>query len=110
VVEKTGTVAFTPASKENQLRTGVASAAQAKTECSPLGSLTQWSKDFKIFGRVTQKTDIKTFNGKNGPGKVFSIIILGDDQDEINAKFFNDAVDTHFNSIEKGKCYIFHRG
>jgi hypothetical protein len=65
---------------------------------------------FKILGRITSKTGLKEFNGKNGPGKVFSIIILGQDGDRIKGNFFNDAADEHYEKLQKGNCYTFYKG
>jgi hypothetical protein len=56
------------------------------------------------------KSGLKEFNGKNGPGKVFSIIILGQDGDRIKGNFFNDAADAHYEKLQKGNCYTFYKG
>jgi hypothetical protein len=109
VVGKSGPSGGTPTfqSKENK---AISPASSVMKDCLPFSTLTTFNKDFKIFGRVTTKTDLKEFNGKNGPGKVFSITILGQDGDQISGKFFNDAVDEHYETLKKGNCYTFYKG
>jgi replication factor A1 len=64
-----------------------------------------------IKGRVTSKSQRRTFNNKSGvPGKVFSVDLLDKFGGEIRASFFNDAVDQYEDMLKTGQCYVFSRG
>lgn len=77
---------------------------------TPISALTTFTKDFKILARITKLFDVKTFNGRNGEGKVFNINVMDHNNDQISMKFFNDAVDEHHHKLEQGKCYVFQKG
>ena len=77
---------------------------------TPISGLTTFTKDFKILARIVKIFDIKTFNGRNGEGKVFNINVMDHNNDQISMKFFNDAVDEHHHKLEQGKVYVFQKG
>lgn len=53
---------------------------------------------------------MRTFRKGNGEGKVFHVGLLDADGGEIRASFFNEAVDTFFDKLQKGKCYTLSNG
>ena len=77
---------------------------------TPISALTTFTKDFKILARITRIFDVKTFNGRNGEGKVFNINVMDHNNDQISMKFFNDSVDEHHHKLEQGKVYVFQKG
>lgn len=67
-------------------------------------------RNWTIRGRVTMKSQIRTFTNDRGNGKVFSIDLLDKDGGEIKASFFNQSVDKFFDLVEAGKIYTFSKG
>ncbi len=61
VAGKSGTSGGTPSfqSKENK---AISPASSVIKDCLPFSTLTTFNTDFKIFVRVTSKTDLKKFN------------------------------------------------
>jgi len=76
----------------------------------PIAEISSYHSRWTIKARVTSKSLTRTFNGKGGPGKVFSIDLLDKLGGEIRASFFNQAVEKFENVLEVGKCFVFSRG
>ena len=55
-----------------------------------------------IRGRVTQKSNIRTWSNSRGEGRLFNIVIV-DESGEIRATAFNAEVDKFYNLIEVNK-------
>jgi len=55
-----------------------------------------------IRGRVTQKSNIRTWSNSRGEGKLFSINLM-DESAEIRATAFNQEVDKFYNLIDVNK-------
>jgi replication factor A1 len=72
-----------------------------------IGSITN---NWTIKARVTSKSDIKEWNNERSQGKLFKITVLDIYNDEIEAVFFNEAVDDWFDLIETSKVYSFSNG
>ena len=71
----------------------------------PIGELSPYQTKWMIKGRVTSKSQRRTFNNKSGqPGKVFSVDLLDKFGGEIRASFFNDAVDQYEDMLKTGQC------
>ena len=73
-----------------------------------LRQLTTFSNNFIILVRVTKKSEIKTFQGKNGngsQGKLFYFIVLDMDDNEMQCTCFNKACDKFFDLIELDQIY-----
>ena len=77
-----------------------------------LKQLTTFSKDFIIYVRIIQKSEIKVFNSNNNiknpsrsNGKLFNFIVLDKDENEMQCTCFNKAVDKFFDVISEGKIY-----
>jgi len=64
---------------------------------------------WRIRGRIVSKSDVRTFNGARGPGKLFKIDI-SDRSGEISATFWGQSVDDHFDRLEMNKVYYFSGG
>lgn len=77
----------------------------------PISELSPYQSKWMIKGRVTSKSQLRTFSNKAGqPGKVFSVDLLDRFGGEIRASFFNDAVDQFEAQLKTGQCYVFGRG
>lgn len=87
----------------------LAVSSKPRNDYMPIRVLTTLSSDWCIKGRITTKTATKSFNG-NRPGKLFSIIIIDNEGTEVEATFFNDAVDMFFDRLQQGKTYTFSGG
>ncbi|KAG8937310.1 Replication factor A protein 1 [Tulasnella sp. 418] len=70
----------------------------------PIESLNPYQNKWVIKVRVTQKSDIRTFSGKNGEGKLFTVTLM-DETGEIRATAFNNVVDDLYDKLEEGKVY-----
>ena len=73
-----------------------------------LRQLTTFSRDFVILIRVTKKSEIKTFQSKNGnssQGKLFYFIVLDMDDNEMQCTCFNKACDKFYDLIEEDQIY-----
>lgn len=76
----------------------------------PISELSSYQSKWTIRARVTDKAPVRTFRKGNGEGKVFHVGLLDADGGEIRASFFNEAVDTFFDKLQKGKCYTLSNG
>lgn len=78
-----------------------------KHQIQPIDSLTPFlGGRWWIRARVTDKSDIRTWNKPNTQGKLFSFTLL-DESASIRATVFNDAVDVFDPLIVSGQVYYF---
>ncbi|CAG9577292.1 putative replication factor A, 51kDa subunit [Leishmania major strain Friedlin] len=79
-------------------------------QIQPIDSLTPFlGGKWWIRARVTDKTDIRTWNKPTSQGKLFSFTLI-DESAAIRATVFNDAVDTFEPLIVNGQVYYFSGG
>jgi replication factor A1 len=76
----------------------------------PISEISTYQTSFTICARVTNKSQLRTFNKSGKDGKVFSIDLLDAQGGEIRATFFNEIVDKMYEKLKKGKCYTFSKG
>lgn len=70
-----------------------------------------YASKWTIRCRVISKGDIRTWDkGPNNQGKLFSISLLDEEDIEIKATFFRDAVDRFYDMLDVGKVYTFSNG
>jgi len=83
-----------------------------KSKYFPIREISAYQSKWVICARVTDKSQLRTFNRKVGgqAGKVFTLTLLDEEGSEIRANFFNDAVDKHHDKLEVGKCYSMSKG
>ncbi|KAI2625884.1 replication factor-a protein [Hypoxylon sp. NC1633] len=70
----------------------------------PIEALSPYAHKWTIKARVTQKSDIKTWQKASGEGKLFSVNLL-DESGEIRATGFNEQCDMFYDLLEEGQVY-----
>lgn len=71
---------------------------------NPIESLSPYQNNWTIKGRVSYKSDVRTWSNAKGEGKLFNVNLL-DESDEIRATAFNDMADKFYNLLQEGKVY-----
>ena len=98
------TYAASSATKSNTSSAGV------KGKYHPIDSLNPYQNRWTIRARITNKSDMRTYNNAKGPGKLFSIDLLDDAGGEIRGTFFNEGVDKYDALLQKDQIYSFSGG
>jgi len=57
---------------------------------------------WRIRARVTQKSNIRTWNNSRGEGRLFNVNLI-DESGEIRATGFTETVDKYYNMLEVNK-------
>ncbi|OMJ83634.1 hypothetical protein SteCoe_15423 [Stentor coeruleus] len=77
---------------------------------APISALSITSSDWTIKARVIKKSNIKMFQNNRGDGKLFSCVLIDANNDQIQATFFNQAVEIFEHRIREGRVYTFSGG
>lgn len=77
---------------------------------APIKALSTMMTDWVIKARVVSKDNVKEWNNPRGSGKLFSCILMDVHGTEIQATFFKEGVDMHFDKIKEGNVYTFSNG
>jgi replication factor A1 len=75
----------------------------------PISSLNPYQPNWCIQARVTKKSDIKEWKKPNSTGKLFSVDLL-DEEGEVRAVMFNNAVDQFYDIFQEGMVFIISKG
>ncbi|KKA31158.1 hypothetical protein TD95_005330, partial [Thielaviopsis punctulata] len=82
---------------------GRAASANSGT-VSMIESISPYNNKWTVKGRVTSKSDIRTWHKPTGEGKLFSFNLL-DESGEIRVTCFNEQVDQYYEMLEQGAVY-----
>lgn len=83
---------------------------EADSFYAPICALSITSSDWTIKARVTKKNKIVVWSKVQSEGKLFSCVLMDNKSDEIQATFFNAAVDLFEPRIQEGHVYTFSGG
>jgi len=85
--------------------------------CTPIMQINPYANRWKIKGRITDITKMKTWSNARGDGKLMSVTILDKHGDDIKGTFFNDTAAKYHpddpgctQRLEKGGMYTFTGG
>lgn len=76
----------------------------------PIRSLNNYNNRWCIKARVTSKSDIKTYNNKNGGGTLFSCELIDESGTEIRATAFSETCDKLYPQLSVGNVYLISKG
>mmetsp|Transcript_45805 Transcript_45805/g.97909 ORF Transcript_45805/g.97909 Transcript_45805/m.97909 type:complete len:720 (-) Transcript_45805:74-2233(-) len=77
---------------------------------TPIHALNLYVGKWKIKGRLSWKSDRRTFRNARGEGQMFSADVTDKDNGVVRVVFFGDSVDKFFPNLHQGKVYTFARG
>lgn len=77
---------------------------------TPLSDLNPYINKWTIKGRITNKSQIRTWSNASGNGQLFSIDLLDDNDNEIRGTFFKEEVDKFYSKLEVNQIYTFSNG
>jgi len=78
----------------------------AVSQFYPIKSINPFMREFTIKARVTSKSGVRTWKNARGEGKLFNVVLMDAEGDEIQGTAFNDAVDRLFPIFEVSKVFI----
>lgn len=81
-------------------------ASSSRSQFYPLKSINPFMREFTIKARVSAKSTVRHWKNARGEGKLFNVDLIDAEGTEIQGTAFNDAVDTLYPMLEKGKVYI----
>jgi replication factor A1 len=76
----------------------------------PIKTLNPYHNRWTIKARVTNKTELRPFNGPKGAGRLFSVDFLDASGGEIRATMFNEAADHFYSIFETDRVYLVSKG
>jgi replication factor A1 len=71
----------------------------------PLSLLTTFTKDINILVKISKKYPVKSFQGKNGDGTLFSFNIIDKEGTEMQVTGFTKAVNKFAEMLKEGSVY-----
>lgn len=80
------------------------------TVIHPINSLNPYNRRWTIKGRVTYKSELKTWNNARGSGQLFTFNLLDKQNGEIKITCFSEAADQFYELIESGRVYLVSKG
>jgi len=77
---------------------------------TPVKLLHPFQVSWTIRVCVQTKSEIREFQGKKGPGKLFSMDLVDAEGTQIRATAFTEEVDKFYSLLQKGRTYLISRG
>jgi replication factor A1 len=77
---------------------------------APIKALTTMMTDWVIKARVVSKDKVKEWSNPRGTGRLFSCVLMDVLGTEIQATFFQEGVNLHYDKITEGSVYTFSNG
>ena len=77
---------------------------------TPMSNLTIYTQKWTIKGRVSNKSDMRTFRNAKGEGQLMTVDIVDSQNGEMRATFFGAAALKFFPLLQLGKVYTFSKG
>ncbi|KAL7507216.1 hypothetical protein ACHAXN_005576 [Cyclotella atomus] len=79
-------------------------------QITPISALNMYSNRWVIRAKVTNKSDVRTWQNAKGEGTLFSITLLDSSGYDVKCTFFKESVEKFYDAIEEGKVYTFSGG
>ena len=76
----------------------------------PIKVLNQFTNDWRIKARVIKRSDVRTWNNARGTGKLLNVDLVDRYGTQIQATFFNQAVDKFEGILVENKIYLLSGG
>ena len=105
----TNTEAPSPQNRSTLTREELNEAIARHQNVCPISIITPYYNAWAIRGLVACKSALKTYNNRNGPGKLFSFNLI-DDSGEIRITAFNKEADKFFHIVKEGEPVYVSRG
>ena len=75
------------------------------TSFTPIDQLNPYANKWTIKARISNKSDIRSWNNAKGSGTLFSIDLIDNKGSEIRGTFFKDACDKFYPLLQQGMVY-----